>query len=213
MRSGNPSTEQTSSCWSQPPSPALPVDKLAREDDERFVATQTEIMQSQTLLRRTEQRMNRTADEVRENLTNLKVAPVRGADIIVISVDSRSKDFAKDFANTLAEEYLRFREEQRAQTAESVMLRLSSEIKRLGQELREFDERMLAFAKEHNVAFDADAPGLRAFREGRDRIKSLHDALLAQLMKIDVTQSFAAHQVTILEAAIVEPRPVRGWDR
>src|SRR5208283_1622044 len=42
-----------------------------------FYATQIDIMLSQTMLRRVQQRMKKTAEEIRENLSDLKVSPIR----------------------------------------------------------------------------------------------------------------------------------------
>lgn len=129
---------------------ALPLSDVSREEG-NFYTTQVDIMLSQTMLRRVQQRMRKTAEEIRENLANLTVAPVRGSAIMVITVDSPSEEFAKDFANALIEEYLRFRDEQRAQSSESALLMLTREVNRLGQELKAANERMLAFSKEHNL--------------------------------------------------------------
>ncbi len=131
---------------------ALPSAELSREDARTFYATQIEIMSSPTMLRRVQQRLKKTAEEVRENLTNLKVTTVRGATIILITVDSPSRDFARAFANALAEEYFRFRDEQRAATSESALLMLTREINRLSQELKGANDKLINFAKEHNMA-------------------------------------------------------------
>jgi capsular exopolysaccharide synthesis family protein len=131
---------------------ALPSAELSREDERSFYSTQVEIMSSPTMLRRVQQRLKKTDDEVRENLTNLKISPIRGTQIILISVDSPSRDFARDFANALAEEYFRFREEQRAASSESALLMLTREINRLSQELKSANDKLLNYAKEHNMA-------------------------------------------------------------
>jgi len=81
----------------------------------------------------------------------MKVEPVRGSAILMVSVQSPSTDFAKDFANTLCEEYMHFRDEQRAQSSESALLMLTREIKRLGEEKQAATEKMLNYAKEHHV--------------------------------------------------------------
>ena len=129
----------------------VPTANIKSENDNSFYGTQVDIMLSQTMLRRVQQRLKKTPDEVRELLSDLKVAPVRGSDIILISVDSTSRDFAKDFANTLCEEYLRFRDEQRAESSESALLTLTREINRLSQELKASNERMLEYAKQNNI--------------------------------------------------------------
>ena len=186
-----------------------PAGGSTREDDNRFIATQADILRSVTILRRTQQRMKKTVEEVRDNLTGLNVAPVRGADIIIVSVESPSPDFAKEFANELTEEYLRFRDEQRVQTAEAGMLQLTHEVKRLGEELKAANERLLTYAKEHNLSPDAETPELQNMRDDRERDRSLYNALLGQLMKIDATQSFSARNVSILEPAILQQDRVR----
>ena len=130
---------------------SLPTAEAVSEDARTFYATQIDIMLSQTMLRRVQQRMRKTPEEIRENLSNLAVAPVRGADIILITVDSPSRDFAKDFANAMSEEYLRFREEERARTSESAVLMLTREINRLSQEVKAAQDRYVSYAKEFNL--------------------------------------------------------------
>jgi capsular exopolysaccharide synthesis family protein len=131
---------------------ALPSAEISRESDSSFFSTQIEIMSSPTMLRRVQQRMKKTPDEIRENLTKLKISMIRGTQIMLIAVDSSSRDFARDFANALAEEFFRFREEQRAATSESALLMLTREINRLSQELKGANDKLLNYAKEHNMA-------------------------------------------------------------
>ena len=138
---------------------SMPITEITREDEGRFFSTQIDIMLSQTMLRRVQQRMKKTPEEVRENLVDLKITAVRGAAIMLISVDSPSKDFARDFANTMADEYLKFREEQRAASSESALLLLTREINRLGQELKTANDRLLTYAKEHGMLSDLSGQG------------------------------------------------------
>ena len=130
---------------------SLPVSDVTREDDSRFFATEISTLTSQTMLRRVQQRMKKTPDEIRENLSDLKVDVIRGSSILQVTVDSPSTDFAKDFANALCDEYLRYRDEQRAQSSESALLMLTREINRLGQELKGSQERYVEYAKEHDL--------------------------------------------------------------
>src|SRR5271154_3792438 len=69
---------------------SLPVSELMREDEGRFYATQIDILTGQTMLRRVQQRMRKTPDEIRENLFALKVDVVRGSSILQVTVDSPS---------------------------------------------------------------------------------------------------------------------------
>jgi capsular exopolysaccharide synthesis family protein len=128
-----------------------PTAETVIENEQTFYATQINIMQSQTMLRRVQQRMKKTAAEIKENLANLKISVVSGSDIILIAVDSPSRDFAREFATALTQEYLLFRDEERAQSAESALLMLTREMNRLSQEIKASQERYLAFAKDHNL--------------------------------------------------------------
>jgi len=130
---------------------SVPSNEVTREDDARFYSTQLDILMSQTMLHRVQVRMKKTADEIREYLIDLKVAPVRNSAIIMITVDSPSTDFAREFANALADEYFRYRDELRAANAESALLMLTREITRLGQELKASQEKLLVYAREHNM--------------------------------------------------------------
>jgi len=130
---------------------AVSAPELVKEDDNSFYATQIDIMLSQTMLRRVQQRIKKTAEEIRENLSDLKIAPIRGSAIILITVDSPSRDFAQEFSNALCEEYLRFREEQRAASSESALLTLTREINRLSQELKSSEERYVAYSRENEL--------------------------------------------------------------
>ncbi len=188
--------------------PAVAGNASIREDTDRFIATQIEIMMGSAILRRVQDRLRKTPDEIRDNLANLKVAPVHGADIMVITVDSPSADFARDFASTFVQEYLKFRDELRAQTSGDALLKLAREINRLDGELKSADDRLVAFAKEHNVSPEVALEQMHGFREDRDRLQSLRDALLGQLVKIDASQSFNSHYVSVLEPATLERDPV-----
>ena len=130
---------------------SMPVSEVMREDESRFYATEINILMCQTMLRRVQKRLGKTAEEIRENLFDLKVDVVRGSSILQVTVDSQSTDFAKDFANALCEEYLRYRDEQSAQSSESALLMLTREINRLGQELKSSQERYVEYAKEHDL--------------------------------------------------------------
>lgn len=129
----------------------LPTASVRIDEDRSFYSTELDIMRSHTMLRRVQQRMRKTNEEMNELLKALRVDRLGGADLIQVSVDSPSTDFAKEFVNTLCEEYLRYRDEQRAQSSEAAVLSLTREINRLGQELRAANERVLEFAKEKNL--------------------------------------------------------------
>ncbi len=186
-----------------------PSSDLIREDDDHFFETARAILLSQTMQRRVAQTMKLNLDEFRRNLTRIEVAQWPHSDILVVSVDSPSRDFARDCANTFGNEYLRYRDELRARTAESVLLALERETSRLADEVKSANDRLADYAKSHPGTNDVESGRLQSLRDDYERVRGMYNDLLAQLMKIDVYQGFSARQVSVLESAIVEDRPVR----
>jgi uncharacterized protein involved in exopolysaccharide biosynthesis len=168
----------------------VPLNERTRADEERFFASQIDTMSSQTMLKRVQSRMKKTVKEVRNYLTDLKVAPVPNSSITVISVDSPSPEFAKGFANALADEYLRLRDEERVKNAEEVLKPLTAEVKQLTAELKAIDEKLAAFYTEHDVSRSPELQQLKALYEKREQVQKAY--------------SVAA----VLETASIEPNPV-----
>ena len=138
----------------------VPTTDIVAEPDQTFYTTAIEVMRSQTMLRRVQTRMHKIPSEMRENLTDMKIARLAGADIILITVNSPSRDFARDFANALCDEFLKFREEERAKRQESALLGLTREINRLSQELKAANERIVAYTRQNGIPLLEQDPGL-----------------------------------------------------
>ncbi len=204
---------------------SLPVSEITREDESRFYATEIDILTGQTMLHRVQQRLRKTPDEVRENLFDLKVQVVRGSSILQVTVDSPSTDFAKDFANALCEEYLRYRDEQRAQSSESALLMLTREINRLGQELKGSQERYVEYAKEHDLpqmqgtesvwwrSFYVSQADFASLQEQLARAKAVAAALdqgnaAAAIALLDQSQRFSTARRMLVETNVVDGVPM-----
>jgi capsular exopolysaccharide synthesis family protein len=193
-----------------------------REEGGGFYATQIDIMMSQTMLKRVQLRMKKSTDEIRENLTNLKISPVRGSDILMITVDSPSADFARDFADSLAAEYLQFRNEDRARASESALLMLTREINRLSQEVKASQDRYFTYAQDNNLPMlkDTAAAWWRAYYINLS-VNMSHKAALegakAKLAALERSDSagFLAlvNQSQMLRPAEVTPQPAGSTDQ
>jgi len=75
---------------------------------------------------------------------------------------------------------------------------------------KNFDE-MSALGKQLDNAVYIDgekATEWKTLKDDVDQIQSLYNALLSQLMKIDVSQGFNSRTVSVLEAALLRPEPV-----
>src|ERR1017187_5420596 len=198
---------------------SMPVSEVMREDESRFYATEINILMSQTMLRRVQKRLGKTAEEIRENLFDLKVDVVRGSSILQVTVDSQSTDFAKDFGNALCEEYLRYRDEQSAQSSESALLMLTREINRLGQELKSSQERYVEYAKEHDLpqmqgtegswwrSFYVNQADFASLKEELARAKAVASALdkgnaAAAIALLDQSERYSPARATSIETNV-----------
>ena len=138
----------------------VPTSEVVAENEGSFYSTAFEVMRSQTMLRRVQQRMHKIPAEMQENLVDLKIARVSGADMMLVTVDSPSRDFARDFANALCDEFLKFRDEERAKRQEFALLGLTREINRLSQELKAANDRIVAYIKQNNLPLMESDPNL-----------------------------------------------------
>lgn len=135
--------------------------ELVVESENQFYSTSVAVMYSQSMLRRVQQRMRKTPEEIRENLSGLNISRMGGgASVIMVNVDSPSKDFAREFANALCDEFLKFRDEDRARQQEGHLVILTREINRLAQELKASQQRILDFGKAHNIPLLEGDPAL-----------------------------------------------------
>ena len=126
--------------------------EVVHEDEQRFVSTQIEVMLGPTIMRRIQQRMKKTTEQIQDNIKIFKVEKAGATDILLITVESPAPEFAREFINVLVDEYLKFREKQRVASAESAVQMLTREIDRLGVELKSANLKLFNFTKEHNVA-------------------------------------------------------------
>ena len=138
----------------------VPVSEVVVESDSAFYSTAIQVMLSQTMLRRVQQRMHKIPAEMQENLSDMKIARVSGADMMMVTVDSPSRDFARDFANALCDEFLKFRDEERAKRQEFALLGLTREINRLSQELKAANDRIVAYVKLNSLPMLENDPQL-----------------------------------------------------
>ncbi|MBM3860876.1 MAG: polysaccharide biosynthesis tyrosine autokinase [Verrucomicrobia bacterium] len=195
---------------------SLPTADTVVEESRTFFSTQLSIMQGQTMLRRVQQRMKKTPDEIRENLANLKVSLLSGSSIILVAVDSPSKEFARDFANTLAQEYLLFRDEERARSAENALLTLTREANRLGQEVKAAQERYLAYATEHNLPLlkDTSSTWKQLYTHHMSNYVNLRNALNTARAKLTaIEESNTASFIALMnQGAVAQPAAVTVQD-
>ena len=164
----------------------VPTSDIVTENEQTFYSTAIQVMLSQTMLRRVQQRMHKIPSEMHENLANLTITRVSGADLMLVTVDSPSKDFARDFSNALCDEFLKFREEDRAKRQESALLGLTREIKRLSQELKDANDRLKSYIQQNDIPMGENDPqlGLAKYQQAMQTLnQALIDLTTAQARK------------------------------
>ncbi len=134
----------------------LPVPLRMRDRDSSelgsdFFATQERIIRSSLLMQRAKERMGMPMEEVSRLLLNVGVNRIYQTSFISVSVTALDPVFAADFANTLAEEYIEFKAEERMDTSQATAISLTQQANRLREELKKAEERVVAFEKENKV--------------------------------------------------------------
>jgi len=190
----------------------LPAAEQTPEKENAFYSTAIEVMRSGEFQRRVQAQMHKTETEVHANLTQLKISRIPGADLILVTVDSPSRDFASDFADAVIDEYVKFFSEQRDQQSAQVLEPLAHDVQRLSKELNEIKEKIRGFEKDHASPAAAEPPEVKTLSESRNRVQTLYNVALVKLYEADQTRRWDSRNVSVLEHAVVEPRPVsRGF--
>ena len=191
---------------------SLPAAEQTPEKENAFYSTAIEVLRSGEFRRRVQERLHKTEAELQTNLTQLKISRIPGADLIVVTVASPSRDFASDFANALIDEYVKFFNEQRDQQSAQVLEPLARDVQRLGKELNEIKEKIRGFEPDHGDPAAADRPEVKTLSESRNRVQALYNVALVNLYAADQTRHWDSRNVSILERARAELQPIsRGF--
>jgi len=84
-----------------------------------FLETQLRIIQSNLIIARARESVNRPADEISRKLVRVWAEQAWKAAFVYIRVESLDPVFAADFANAMAEQYLDFKAEERMDTSQA----------------------------------------------------------------------------------------------
>jgi capsular exopolysaccharide synthesis family protein len=143
-----------------------------REDMRTYYHTQLQIIKGRPIMERAAQRMQMTSEEVEEQLVRFEPGYAEGASIMVLEVDAYSPDFAQRYVNVVAQEYIQFKQEQLSETATSAAIQLSREVKQLGEELRDAQDRLFEFKRRNNEVLIAEQGDLAAHYLAQLRLRA-----------------------------------------
>ncbi len=116
-----------------------------------FIETTLQIIQSNLIISRARERMNRPAEEISSKLVRVWADMGWKTAIMYIQCESTDPVFASEFANAMAAEFLEFKTEERTGASQTSVVSLTQQATRLRDELKKAEERVLAFEKENSV--------------------------------------------------------------
>ncbi len=175
-----------------------------------YLETQIRIVQSNLIIARAREAVNRPADEISRKLVRVWAEQAWRAAFVYIRVESLDPVFAADFANAMAEQYLDFKAEERMDTSQATVVSLTQQANRIRDELKKAEERVLAFEKENSLVAISErgniAAKLLASLSGRAA------DLRTQRMLLEAQQPLLnnASDEIVLDALLPEYRPIIG---
>lgn len=126
-------------------------------DNPLYLQTQAEILKSRRLLSRVVQRleMAREPEQVQRYArwfsTQVETEPIRGTQIVQISFLSPDPEFAAQFTNAIAEEYIVYTFDTKFEATTRATDFLSQELVELKKRVEKSDEALVQYAREHNL--------------------------------------------------------------
>ena len=116
-----------------------------------FMQTQIRLINSSLVVGRARERLGRPGSEIREQLVGVSVSPVWRTSMLRITVTAYNPEFAAEYANAIAEEYLAFKAEERMTTSQSTVISLTQQANRIRDELQRAEARVSAFERENRL--------------------------------------------------------------
>jgi len=126
-------------------------------DNPLYLQTQAEILKSRRLLSRVVRRLDlaREPEKIQEYARwfsyQLETEPIRGTQIVQISFLSPDPNFAAQFTNAIAEEYIVYTFDTKFEATTRATDFLSQELVELKKRVEKSDEALVQYAREHNL--------------------------------------------------------------
>jgi succinoglycan biosynthesis transport protein ExoP len=130
----------------------LPEGSLYQEELQNFYGTQIELMQSRTIQRRAQARVRRARPDLPEEAVKLTVAASPKAAVFTLTATGGTTAYVQAFLNAVMDEYLEYKREVRAQSADSTLVSITSQLGRLEAEFRSAQDKLGAFLRTNSLA-------------------------------------------------------------
>lgn len=135
---------------------ALPSDAGFREELQNFFGTQSELLRSELLKRRTADRIRLLKPNLSPVPVDLKVGQLPRTAVFLFSATSTEPAYTQEFLQKHMEEYLLYKKELRQASAEEAMTSIKSQVYGPEKELKEAEEKMLTYKADNSVVFLQD---------------------------------------------------------
>jgi polysaccharide biosynthesis transport protein len=184
----------------------LRVEELGQytEDLQNFFGTQIQLLQSDKMRERANQRLRATRPDVAEardalnhlSIPKLRVTQAPKSSVFVLECSSGSADYARAYLDALMDEFLAYKKEVRAQAFGDALASVSAQVSRQETALRQEQEQLLRFCQSNNVPLLEEN-----LRSGSEQLAHLNSQIA--MLKLDL-------QILTAEAVEEKPRAPRA---
>lgn len=130
----------------------LAESSLYQEEVQNFYGTQMELMQSKTVQRRAHERVRKARPELPETPVKLAVLLSPRAAVFTLTASGVDQQYVQSFLNAVMDEFLEYKREVRAQSADFTLVSITGQLGRLDSEFGGAQEKLSAFLRTNSVA-------------------------------------------------------------
>jgi len=166
-----------------------------REEVNNFFGDQIELMQSESVQKRTESRVLAAHPEMWNAKIKLEVTHEPNASILILKAVSASSAYCQVYLDALMEEYQDTKKEMHLETSQTTLTAITSELNTLETDLQEDETELLAFRKENNVGYlQEEDTSAGAYLAGLERKLASLGTEYDLLSQLDVDQNVERRQ-------------------
>lgn len=131
----------------------IPEGGLYREEYANFFGTQMEVMRSALLQKRTYDRLRLLKPKLEPCEIELNAAVTPRTSVFILRASGSDPVYVKEFLQTHMEEFLNYKRELRQRSSDEAMSSITQQLYKPQQELKEAQEKVIAFQQANNIVF------------------------------------------------------------
>ncbi len=132
---------------------ALPEGAVYREELSNFFGTQISLMKSSKVQSRALDRVLALHPDLDPVKVSMNVSQSPESSIFMLSSEGTSGPYVQAFLDAAMEEYMNFKREMRAQTAESTFLSITDQVIQIKADVSRLEDARFAFQEDNNIVF------------------------------------------------------------